>query len=581
MEINNLTWKMGGEAGYGIMSAGLIFSKTCSRGGLYVVDTNEYPSLIRGGHNTHQVRVSNKEIYSLEKKVNLLVALNRETIDMHKEELTSGGGIIYDGEKINIETQELRKDDINLYSVPLDRLVKEAGGIEVMKNNVALGASVALLDYDFEILAGVIRDTFKRKGEKIIQKNIASAKSGYDYVIDQNYNFGYKLEKIGASVTPRRMVITGAEAISMGAIKAGCKFYAAYPMTPASPILHFMAANERRFNLVVKHSEDEISAIIMAIGAAFAGVRAMTATSGGGFSLMVEGLGLAAMTETPLVVVEGQRPGPSTGMPTWTEQGDLKFLLNASQGDFPRVLIAPGDVEECFYETINAFNIAEKYQMPVIILIDKYLSESHMTTEFFDVSGIKIDRGKLLSDEELEKLEKFNRYEITEDGISPRTIPSQKGGISKVNSDEHDEFGFSSDDPEIRIKMMDKRFRKLDGVKKEIKEPKLYGKEDAEITIIGWGSTKGPILEAMKLLENDGIETNFLHLVYINPFPTNKVSKIIEKAKKTFIVENNKTAQMAGLIRQHTGIEINNKILKYNGRPFFPNEIYDGIKGVY
>lgn len=582
MEINNLSWKMGGEAGYGIMSAGLIFSKTCSRGGLYVVDTNEYPSLIRGGHNTHQVRVSNKEIYSLEKKVDLLVALNRETIDMHKDELTSGGGIIYDGEKINIGTQELGKDDINFYSVPLNRLVKEAGGIEVMRNNVALGASVALLDYDFKILAGVIRDTFKRKGEKIIQKNLASAKAGYDYVIDQNYNFGYKLEKITAIDTQSRMVITGAEAISMGAIKAGCKFYAAYPMTPASPILHFMAANERRFNLVVKHSEDEISAIIMAIGAAFAGVRAMTATSGGGFSLMVEGLGLAAMTETPLVVVEGQRPGPSTGMPTWTEQGDLKFLLNASQGEFPRVLIAPGDMEECFYETINAFNIAEKYQMPVIILIDKYLSESHMTTEFFSESGIKIDRGKLLSDGDLEKLAKFNRYEITEDGISPRTIPSQKGGISKVNSDEHDEFGFSSDDPEIRIKMMDKRFRKLGALNNaSLKEPKLYGKEDAEINIIGWGSTKGPILEAMKLLENDGIETNFLHLVYINPFPTSTVSKVIEKAKKTFIVENNKTAQMASLIRQHTGIEINNKILKYNGRPFFPNEIYDGIKGVY
>jgi len=579
MDDNSLSWKIGGEAGYGIMTTGLIFAKVCSRAGLHVFDYPEYPSLIRGGHNTYQVRAEVEEVFSHVRHVDLLVALNMETIDKHKEELSSGGGIIYDGDKIHLSKEDLGREDVKLYPVPLLRLAEESGGRRIMINSVALGASVALIDFDFEMLSSVIKDVYGGKAEETIEFNIKAAKLGYDYVKNRGMekDFGCKLPKVSGK---KRMLITGNEAVGMGAIKAGCKFYAAYPMTPASSILHFMAAQERKFSLVVKHTEDEIAAITMVIGAGFAGARAMTATSGGGFSLMSEALGLAAMTETPIVVVVSQRPGPSTGLPTHTEQGDLKFVLHASQGDFPRFVMAPGDVEECFYKTLEAFNLAERYQCPSILVLDKYLSESHKTSEKFDVNRVKIDRGLLLSDEELEKIGEFKRYEFTETGISPRTIPSQKRGVFTATGNEHYETGYLSEDKTVRTKMMDKRFRKFENAEKEMPEPKLFGPKDAEVTIIAWGSTKGPVKEAMKLLDRDGIKANFLQILYIAPFPTKIVSKIIETSKRTVIVENNKTAQLASLIREKTGKEIEHKILKYDGRQFFPTEIYQRVKGV-
>ncbi len=579
MENNSLSWKIGGEAGYGIMTTGLIFAKVCSRAGLHVFDHTEYPSLIRGGHNTYQVRAEVEEVFSHVRHVDLLVVLNKETIDQHKEELAPGGGIIYDGDKIPLSKEELGREDVKLYHVPLLRLAEESGGRRIMVNSVALGASVALIDFDFEMLSSVIRDVYRGKARETIELNIRAARLGYDYVKSKGMekDFGRKLPKVGGK---KRMLLTGNEAVGLGAIKAGCKFYAAYPMTPASSILHFMVAQERNFSLVVKHPEDEIAAINMAIGAGFAGARAMTATSGGGFSLMSEALGLAAMTETPIVVVVCQRPGPSTGLATRTEQGDLRFVLHASQGDFPRFVIAPGDVEECFYKTIEAFNLAERYQCPVILILDKYLSESHNTAEEFDVSEVEIDRGLMLSDRDLEKIEEIKRYEFTETGISPRTIPSQRGGIFTATGSEHDETGYLSDDKTVRTKMMDKRFRKFEQAEREIPEPKLFGPKDAEVTIIAWGSTKGPIKEAMKLLDRDGIKANFLQIMYISPFPTNTVSKIIETSKRTVIVENNKTAQLASLIREKTGKEIEHKILKYDGRQFFPTEIYQRVKEV-
>ncbi|MDH5390892.1 MAG: 2-oxoacid:acceptor oxidoreductase subunit alpha [Candidatus Bathyarchaeota archaeon] len=579
MKDNCLSWKIGGEAGYGIMTTGLIFAKVCSRAGLRVFDHIEYPSLIRGGHNTYQVRAEVEEVFSHVKHVDLLVALNEETIDKHKEELAPGGGIIYDGDVIPLGKEDLRREDIKLYHIPLLRLAEESGGRRIMINSVALGASVALIGFDFEMISDVIRDVYRGKAKETIEFNIKAAKLGYDYVKSKEMekDFRRRLPKVAGK---RRMLLTGNEAVGLGAIKAGCKFYAAYPMTPSSSILHFMASQERNFSLVVKHTEDEIAAINMAIGAGFAGARAMTATSGGGFSLMSEALGLAAMTETPIVVVVCQRPGPSTGLPTRTEQGDLKFVLHASQGDFPRFVIAPGDIEECFYKTIEAFNLGEKYQCPVILILDKYLSESHKTAEEFDVSGIEIDRGLLLSNEELERIEEFKRYEFTETGISPRTIPSQRGGIFTATGNEHDETGYLSEDKTVRTKMMDKRFRKFEQAEKEIPEPKLFGPKNAEVTIIAWGSTKGPVKEAMRLLDRDGVKANFLQILYISPFPTNTVSKIIETSKRTVIVENNKTAQLASLIKEKTGKEIEHKILKYNGRQFFPTEIYQRVKEV-
>ncbi len=575
---NKVSWMIGGPAGYGIMAAGTFLAKACSRGGLHVFINSEFPSLIKGGHNTSSVRIDEKEIFSHLETIDLLVALNQETVDLHLKEIISGGGIIYDLDELKLTKESLKRDDITLYPVPLLKIVRELKADLLFRNTVVVGASVAIFDYDFELLVKAISDSFGKKRGEIVEQNIKAAKMGFDYIKQSVCEqCGYKLEKMKA---PERMLLSGNDAIVLGAIKAGCKFYSAYPMTPVSAILHSMAEKEKEFSLVVKQTEDEISAINMAIGANFAGIRAMVATSGGGFSLMTEALGLAAMTETPIVIVEGQRPGPSTGLPTKTSQGDLKFLLSASQGEFLRILVAPGDREECFYETFNAFNLAEKFQVPVLILTDKFLAEDYKTTELFDHSHLKIERGKLLSQEELYKITEYKRYQNTDDGISPRAIPGQIKGMHVADSSEHDEYGYSNEasenlmPPEAVMMMADKRMRKLSFIEKELPPPKLYGPKEADITLVSWGSTKGPIFEAMKLLEKDGIKVNFLQILYLSPFPTEEVKKILSQAKITVDIENNRTAQLVGLIREKTVIEIKYKILKYDGRPFYPNFIY-------
>ncbi len=577
MEQEGISWKIGGEAGYGIMTTGYIFAKTCSRAGLHVFGHTEYPSLIRGGHNTYQVTAMVSEVFSHVKHVDLLVALNEETIDLHIEELALRGGIIHDEDNTVLSNEKINRDDIRLYSIPLRQLAEESGGRRIMTNSVAIGASAALVGLDFEMLSNVIGDVYHGKAKEVVEGNIKAAQRGYSYMRKQGMGkeFGPRIPK---TLRKRRMLLTGNHAVGLGAIKAGCKFYSAYPMTPASSILHFMASQDRRFNLVVKHAEDEIASINMAIGAGFAGVRAMTATSGGGFSLMSEGLGLAAMTETPLVIVVSQRPGPSTGLPTRTEQGDLRFVLNASQGDFPRFVIAPGDAVDCFYRTIEAFNLSEKYQCPAILLLDKYLSESHKTTEQFEVSKIVTDRGLMIDDETLEEDKEFKRYKITATGISPRTIPSQKKGRFTATGNEHDETGYVSEDKAIRTKMMNKRYRKFQHARKEIPEPTLLGPKNAEVTMIGWGSTKGPIREAMRLLKREGIDANLLQIVYLSPFPKNSVARILETAERVVVIENNKTAQLARLIMEETGIEVKEKMLKYDGRQFFPIDICRYVK---
>ena len=601
MAINKLAWKIGGKAGYGIMVTGLIFSKACSRGGFHVFDTVEYPSLVRGGHNNYHVRVEDEEIHSNIELIDILVAFNNETIDKHKSNITVGGAIIFDSNETKFENNEIR-GDIKLYDIPLLKIAKGITEEKIIMNTITLGATIAIIDYDLNILDGVITDVFRKKGAEVVNKNILAAKKGYDYV-KKNYNhdFKTKLRQISNNKekNKKRMLITGNEAISLGAIKAGCKFYSAYPMTPASSILHYMAANEKNMNLVVKQTEDEIAAIHAAIGASFAGVRSMTATSGGGFSLMVEGLGLAAMTETPLVIVNAQRPGPSTGLATRTEQGDLKFVLNASQGEFPHIIITPGVVDECFYLTREAFNLAEKFQVQVIIMTDKHLAESHKTTEMFNVE-YKINRGMLIEGKQLKKRpDGFKRFEFTDTGVSNRTIPGQKNGIFRVPSYEHDEFGWMSEDPEVRIKMVEKRNKKMVNILKEISWPNIYNIENGkiikkeikeinseidklktDITIISWGSTKGAVLEAMKFLKIDGVYADFLHFNYINPLKTELLLKILKSAKKTIIVEQNMTLQFASIIKEKTGLDIDHSFSKYNGRQMYPHEIYDKIKEV-
>lgn len=582
IEKNKLSWVIGGEAGYGIMTAGNNFAKAMVLGGLNIYTHTEYPSLIRGGHNTFAVRVEGQEVNSPIGLFNLVVALDKKTVEEFKDRLMEKGGIIYDSDKVRLEQSELSEfSDIKLFPVPMTAIVNETeGAIRVMRNSVALGASMALLDYDFELLAEAIRGTYskRKKNSQILDANVEIAKKGYDYV-KENFkeDINVNIEKQEKS---KKMILTGNHSISLGALKAGCKFVSSYPMTPATSIMEYYASKEESMDVVMEQADTEIEAINLALGASYGGVRAMTATSGGGLALMSETTSLIGMAEQPLVIVDAQRPGPSTGLPTRQGQEDLKFVLNIGHGEFPRIVIAPGDVEECFYETFNAFNLADKYQLPVFILTDKYQASSLVSMPKFDTSHLKIDRGQMLTDKEAENAEDYKRFKITETGVSPRSIPGQKA-IYRSSSDEHDEYGNITEDPDNRNEMHEKRMRKLGSTLNEIPLPKLYGPEKADITIVAWGSTKGSILDAIKYLEAEGITANLLHFVYINPFHTPYVKKMLEEAKVVVDVEENQTGQLAAVIKEHTGFTIPHKVLKYDGRTTYPSDIYDRIKELY
>ncbi|MFH1589435.1 MAG: 2-oxoacid:acceptor oxidoreductase subunit alpha [archaeon] len=580
IDINRLSWLIAGEAGYGIMTAGETFARAMILGGLNIHTYVEYPSLIRGGHNSFCVRVEEQEVKCPIEMYNLIAALNKETIDRHKALLTLCGGIVYDGDEIKLEDNDIRKD-IKLYHLPMNSIISETpGAIKIMRNSIIVGASLAVLDYDFNCLADAMMgsDVKKAKANKGLMLNITLAKKGYDY-IKKNYKDDFEI-KLVKRTKQTKMLIDGNRAIALGAIKAGCKFLAAYPMTPASSIMNYFIANEEKAKIVMKQADDEISAINMALGASYAGVRSMTSTSGGGLALMAETTSLLGMSEIPLVIVDVQRPGPATGLPTRQGQGDLKFILNIGHGEFPRIVIAPGDINECFYETFNAFNLADKYQLPVFMVSDKHLAASLKSVPKFNTNNMKIDRGWLLSDDEANKWKDYKRFLVTDSGISPRAIPGQ-AAVFRSSSDEHNELGEICEEAENKTAQENKRFRKLDTAMKDIPLPELIGPENADITIVGWGSTKGAIMEAMDYLKEAGIKANFLHFVYIFPFHTQYVTKILNNAKKVVDVEENKSGQLAGIIREFTGFHIEKKILKYNGRMFYPSEIYDGLKRIY
>lgn len=583
MKVNDLSILVGGEAGAGITRAGYLFVKAAIRGGLNAFGMNDYQSMIRGGHNFYVAWVRDEEVYSQTDYVDLLIALNAETVMLHKNELAPSSGIIYDPNDLPNASQQVGRNDVKFYPVPLKKIVTEELKQDLIsRNTVALGSAIKLVNYDFKVMEDVLKDTFIGKGA---EASVRAAQRGYNYAKDNfEDDFEYRLERIKAE-GKYKIFLTGNESIGSGAISAGCRFYVAYPMTPMSGLLTFMAEKERDYKIIVLHPEGEIAAVLMATGASFAGVRAMTATSGGGFCLMTEGLGMTGMTETPIVIAMGTRSGPSTGLPTYTGQGDLRFVFHASQGEFPRVVIAPGDIEECYYETMRAFNWADKYQIPAILLVDKYLVESQMSIDPFNQNRVGIERGDLATADTYEGEEEYGRHKITETGVSPRVIPGTMGAIVRTNSDEHDEFGYTTERPDITVKMQEKRMRKLSYLAKELEDrnvetTRLYGSKEADATIISWGSTKGPIREAMKLLNKENVPVNFLQVVYMQPFPTSTVEKILNDAKKKVIVEHNLTSQLSGLIRQYTLMDVDYKILKYDGRPWNPRGLADKVKEV-
>jgi len=557
---------VGGPAGLGVMRTGYILAKTFMRHGYWIFGTNDYPSIIRGGHNSYLLRISKEKIWSHRNLIDFVLALDKYSVLKYADKIRRDGGIIFD-EKIDVD---LKLEKRFLIKIPVSTILEKNGAERVMANSILMGSIIALTGADIDILLNVIKESFRKD---IAEKNILVAKNGYNFTLNKYGKF-YSIEKNSES---RKILVTGNEAIGLGAIASGMKFFSAYPMTPASPILHFLARHQYDGDIIVLQAENELAAINMIIGAAFTGIRAMTATSGGGFSLMTEALGLAAMTETPIVIVLAQRPGPSTGLPTYTSQGDLRFVLHASQGEFPRIVVAPGDVNECFEKTIEIFNLTDKYQVPGIILIDKYLAESHMSVDMFRDEDVVIERGEYISGEYFG--ERYGRHIFTETGISPRAIPLTKNAIVKTNSSEHDEYGYTSINPKIVCDMMEKRFRKIQYMEREnIVRYKIYG--DGNILLVSWGSTKGPILEAQKILDGEGIDTTFLQIIYLSPFPSKNIHDVLTKYDVKIDIENNFTGQLAGLIMEKNGVKIDKLLLKYDGRPFNPIEIVEYVREV-
>jgi 2-oxoglutarate ferredoxin oxidoreductase subunit alpha len=564
--------KIAGFAGQGVKSTGHILTKLAARLGYSSFGEIEYPSLIRGGHNVMQVSFSRKKVSAPQIKSDLIIALNQNAVDKHLEEIKENGAIIYNSDS-NIDTSKT-KEEINSFGIPLTTFSEEVGGNPLLINIGALGATVALFGSNLNTLEQLIEEEFGGKGEKVVESNKHVAKKAHTYILENHQdkinNLLKPIETLNTFAP--QLVVSGNEAVALGAISAGLEFSAIYPMSPISGILHTLAANQDEYGYIYRQPEDELAAINMNIGASFAGARVLTATSGGGFCLMTEGYGLAGMVETPVVIVEGQRGSPGTGIPTWSEQGDLLFVINAHQGDFPRIVLTPGDTQEAFDLTMKALNIADKYQTPVVVLIDKNICDNEETIDFPDISEYKVDRGKFTR----ENIEDFKRYEFSEDGISQRSIPGS-GNFFIANSDEHDEKGYSTEEIETRNKMMEKRMQKLKTCAKEdMEEPKLYGPENADITLVSWGSNKGSIIQALESFEN----VNYLHITWMNPFPAEAVENVLTKAKHVIDVECNYSGQLAKLIRQQTGIEIQDKLLKYDGRHIYPQEIEQKIKEV-
>jgi len=567
----DLTIKIGGAAGQGLETIGNVLSKSLLRSGFFVFSTQYYLSRIRGGHNTFQIRISDAEVRAMDENVDILIALDRTSVDRHLDEM-SDGVVIVDRDVV-----ELGSEHDSIFHVPMLKIAKEVGGNKIYANTVAAGAAMGLLCLDLDPLNEVLKGMFLKKGQEIIDSNLRVAKAGYDHV-RENYPHGCKFNVSAPGMKEDRMLIAGNEAAGLGALAAGVQFMSAYPMTPSTGVLNYVAGHAGEFGVVVEQAEDEIAALNMALGASFTGARSMVTTAGGGFSLMVEALGLAGITETPVLIFLAQRPGPATGLPTMTEQGDLLFALHAAQGEFPRCILAPGTPDECFYMVAEAFNIAEKYQIPVFVMSDQYLADSLFTCDRFDTSRITIER-HLLSDQELRtKHGDYRRYKFTPNGISPRALPGQEGVLVCADSDEHDEFGRIDESQENRIKMVDKRMKKLELLREEMNPPILYGPRDAKLTLIGWGSTYGPLAEAVDMLNEDGHPANLLHFNYIYPMPAKNVKETLARSKKRICVENNYTGQFARLLHAETGIEVSDRILRYDGLPFTPMSIIAALR---
>jgi 2-oxoglutarate ferredoxin oxidoreductase subunit alpha len=563
-----LTVWIGGAAGDGIASIGESFAKACSRSGYHVFAYNSYQSVIRGGHVCMHIRIGTHKVYTQGDDLDYLMALNADSFQRYANRVVPGGAIFYNADKFQAKPDQV-PPKVQLVGLPVMALV----GNNLMQNTALVGALIQVIGLDPTAIRTLIQERFAKKGEAVVKTNLEAFDKGIDFA---RSNFQPGGIRLGQGDGKRRPLAGGNPMMGFGAIAAGCRFYSAYPMTPASSLLHWLVKYAAKTGFLVKQCEDEISALNMAIGAGHVGVRAMTGTSGGGFALMTEAIGEAGMTETPVVIVEAQRGGPSTGLPTKTEQGDLFQMLGASQGDFAKAIFAPRTIPECYDMTILAFNIAEKYQCPVMMATDLYLAERLETFEGVDISNIPIERGSFVTQASLQP---YRRFLDTPSGVSPRALPGTPGMVFTAATDEHDEDGIVISDvftnPALRVKMMEKRMRKMDSMLEDLPSPQLDGPKGADLTLVGWGSAYQVMLEAMEALNKEGLKVNVLCLRIIWPFQTTKVRQILEQCAMTMSVENNYSGQIVKLIRMETGISIRHHLRKFDGEPFEPKQVID------
>lgn len=584
--MTDLIWKIGGQAGEGIETTSEIFAKAIARLGLDYHLHKHFPSRIRGGHTSAELRIAGRPVHARGDRVDFLIAFDRDSIPDNRERLHPGAVVLSDpADKLDMPAEYVA------YRVPFGEIAQKAGG-KIVKNMVAIGAAASLLGMDADVIRAAVADHFARKGEKVVEMNTRAVQAGYDFARQL-------LEKADSFTLPvvapgERLLMSGNEAAAIGALAAGCRVLAAYPITPATDILQYLAAKLPQFGGAVIQAEDEIAAINMTIGANWAGARAMTSTSGPGLSLMTEAFGLAAITETPLVIIDVQRPGPATGLPTKHEQSDLHHAVFGSHGDVPRLVLAPATVPECYFDTVTAFNVAERFQLPVIVLMDHALGMSKQTVPRFDHRAIAIDRGRLLTDEELaangqlHQERNFLRYADAPDGVSPRSRPGQPDGVFLSTGDEHTEIGAITEDPKIRTAMVDKRFRKVRAAGESLAdqafhliEPPGDTANDRNIDIVvSWGSTFGAVREAVAELAEMGRPFRYVHLRLLWPFPTDQMRPLVDSARRIIVIETNALGQLARLLKSEVGrVDAVDTVLKYDGTPFTVGEVRRALLG--
>jgi 2-oxoglutarate ferredoxin oxidoreductase subunit alpha len=566
----DLALSIGGAAGQGIATPGNILARIFVRRGLHIYAYNAYQSIIRGGHIFLTVRVSDQEVHSHGDKLDLLLCLNQDTMDRHLGLMGEGSRVVFNSNTISPGQAQ---KGAHLCPLPVSEL---SSGGKLVQNTVSLGTIVSLLGMDFQVLEDALILQFKRKGQELVDQNVAAARGGFDHAKE---NFEPFDEPLPTGPNPQA-VWTGNDALAMGGAAAGVKFYCAYPMSPATGVLHWMSKHARDLGIMVRQVEDEIAVANMAVGAAHAGCRTLCATSGGGFALMTEAIGMAGMMEVPVVFINVQRAGPSTGVPTKTEQGDLWQALGASQGDFQRFIVAPKNALDAFDTMPEVFNLTDKYQCPAIVLSDLLISEGTFSVDPDKMNlQPKIDRGELIDTPS--QGNGYLRYKNTESGISPRALPGLEGYVHVVASDEHDEDSILISDeytnPHKRRMMVEKRARKFKDIEKAIAAPQLEGPEDAQVTLIGWGSTYGVIKEAVEQLNEKGVIANQLAIKWIVPLHAEVVSEIVSSSNRTIIVENNHSGQFYRYLRSETGLSVDGHIRKYDGEPFMPHHIVEGV----